>query len=205
MAAISLVECPACDMASQNGTGDSGLFQINAVHGYSVSWLADPANNAKAAFAVWSGAGGGTRGFQQWCVYPGGCGSDTPTKDANFSAALAMVQGASPADSGGNASVQPSGGSGGSSTLPFPILALAAMVVGAGIYMVDRIDPRAAWLLAFLILLTIAFKYPSFGGELSKVFTSVNNQQSGTNPGNAGVTSNVDTSSIPNIGFASHH
>jgi hypothetical protein len=79
--------------------------------------------------------------------------------------------------------------------MSFPILALAAVIVSAGIYVVDRADARAAWLLAFLILLTIAFKYPSFGGELTKLLGSTSappsNQQSGSEPANQTATSNV--------------
>jgi hypothetical protein len=111
-------------------------------------------------------------------------------------------------DPGGNAIVTPPGtdGGSGSTTLPFPVLALAAVIVGAGIYAVDRVDNRAAWLLAFLILLTIAFKYPSFGNELSTLLgASKSNQQNANAPttqGNTGNISNVVQQAIgvPNLG-----
>jgi len=61
MAAISLLECGNCDMSSVNKTGDSSLWQINSVHGYSVSWLSDPVNSAAAAYSVWK-----SQGFNAW-------------------------------------------------------------------------------------------------------------------------------------------
>lgn len=53
--------------------------------------------------------------------------------------------------------------------LGFPTLVLAAVIVSAGIYMVDQMSPKAAWLLAFLVLLGVAFGYRSFGDELVKL------------------------------------
>lgn len=94
MSAISMLECGNCDMSSVNKSGDSSLWQINAVHNYSVSWLADPVNSAKAAYSVWSGVGGGTSGFKQWCTYPGGCGGASPISWTQFGAVLTQVQNA---------------------------------------------------------------------------------------------------------------
>lgn len=53
--------------------------------------------------------------------------------------------------------------------LGFPTLVLAAVIVSAGIYVVDQMSPKAAWLLAFLVLLGVAFGYRSFGDEIVKL------------------------------------
>ena len=57
MAAISMFECGNCDMATYNKSGDSGLWQINRMHGYSLTEMADPVKNAAAAFAIWKSQG----------------------------------------------------------------------------------------------------------------------------------------------------
>lgn len=41
------------------------------------------------------------------------------------------------------------------------------MVVAAGIYALDQFSPTSAWLLTFLILMTIAFRYQDFAKQLS--------------------------------------
>lgn len=58
----------------------------------------------------------------------------------------------------------------GTSGVPFPILVLAMIIVGSGIFYVAQYDAKAGWLLALLILLAIGFAYPSFGSELGKLF-----------------------------------
>lgn len=50
--------------------------------------------------------------------------------------------------------------------LGFPTLVFAAMIVAAGIWVVSEMDNRAGWLLAFLVLLGVAFRYKSFGDEI---------------------------------------
>jgi hypothetical protein len=85
-AAISLLECGNCDMGTYNSTGDSGLWQINRMHGYSLTAMADPAANASAAYDVFK-----RQGFKAWCVYPGGCGGTSPTTWATFNAKIAQV------------------------------------------------------------------------------------------------------------------
>jgi len=90
MTAISLKECPvgSCgsDTASgvnSNGSRDYGIWQISSgtnnsrfTDPHHTPWgdITDPVNNAKAAFSLYKGAGGGEAGYRQWCTYPGGCG-----------------------------------------------------------------------------------------------------------------------------------
>lgn len=82
MTAISLAECANCDMSSgtpnNNGTTDNGLWQINSSHGWSGNYLADPLNNARAAYQVWK-----AQGFKGWCTYPGGCGGQPGVSNWN--------------------------------------------------------------------------------------------------------------------------
>lgn len=99
MAAISMLECGNCDMSSVNKTGDSSLWQINSVHGYSVAWLADPQNSANAAYAVWK-----AQGFNAWCTYPGGCGGASTTTWAQFQGLISQVA-ASIQSAGGPANI----------------------------------------------------------------------------------------------------
>jgi len=72
------------------------------------------------------------------------------------------------------------------------MLVLAAIVVGAGIYYVAQWDETAGWLLAGLILLGIAFAYPTFPGEISKIFGATSSAPSSPNAAQNGavVTSN---------------
>lgn len=95
MAAISLLECANCDMSlgtpNRNSAGvvtstDNGLWQINSSHGYSAAWLADPVNNAAAAYSIWKSGG-----FGAWCTYPGGCGGASKTTAQQWATALAQV------------------------------------------------------------------------------------------------------------------
>jgi len=58
----------------------------------------------------------------------------------------------------------------GAASIPFPMLVLAAIVVGAGIFYVSQYDSTSGWLLAGLILLAIAFAYPTMAGEIGKLF-----------------------------------
>jgi len=55
-------------------------------------------------------------------------------------------------------------------TPPFPLVMLAAVIVSAGIWLADEINPRAAWALALLVLLTVAFGYSHFGDQLVQIF-----------------------------------
>jgi len=71
----------------------------------------------------------------------------------------------------------------------FPLLALAAVIVGAGVFLVAEWDRRAGWALAFLLLLGIALRYPSFGAELVKLLGgSAPNQQNSAQGNPADVT-----------------
>jgi|SRR5215471_13809348 len=115
----------------------------------------------------------------------------------------------------GNAIVTPdasggaaSGASGGSfQTLGFPTVALAAVIVGAGIYIASQYDTKAGWLLAFIILLAIAFRYPSFGDEITKLLSApVSNQQTSSDVSTEGnaivpVTDQID---VPTINFSNN-
>lgn len=66
---------------------------------------------------------------------------------------------------------------------PFPMLIFAAMIVAAGIYAVDEAyNSRAAWLLAFLVMLTIAFRYQHFGDELIQMFGGSPKQETNPSP-----------------------
>lgn len=85
-AAISLMECGNCDMGAYNGTYDSGLWQINRSHGYSLSAMSDPAANASAAYDVFK-----RQGFKAWCVYPGGCNGKSTTTWGEFNTQVAKV------------------------------------------------------------------------------------------------------------------
>lgn len=58
------------------------------------------------------------------------------------------------------------------------MMVLATLVVGAGIYVVDQFDSRAAWLLAFLVLLGVAFGYKDFGNQLTSLLGGTPQQQS---------------------------
>lgn len=51
-----------------NGSTDTGLWQINSVHGYSQSWLKNPANNAKAMAKI---SKNGTD-WSPWVTYTSG-------------------------------------------------------------------------------------------------------------------------------------
>ena len=86
MSAISLLECANCDMGTYNSTGDSGLWQINKIHGYSLSSMSDPQLNANAAFAVYK-----RQGFNAWCTYPGGCGGASKTTWSQFNSLVNTV------------------------------------------------------------------------------------------------------------------
>jgi hypothetical protein len=63
--AISIAENrsgdPGAEHVNVDGSIDTGLWQINSVHGIPISQLKDPATNAKAAFKVWSDAGNSWR------------------------------------------------------------------------------------------------------------------------------------------------
>lgn len=71
--AISIAEDvsgdPAATHVNSNGSIDTGLWQINSVHGIPVSQLKDPTANAKAAFKIWSDAG---RSWSPWSTFKSG-------------------------------------------------------------------------------------------------------------------------------------
>lgn len=95
MTTISLYECGNCDMGVVNASGDVSLWQINQVHwprygGPDV--LVDPKMSARAAFGVWSGAGGGEAGFRQWHVYPNWNGAGAGIPQSQFDAKMAEVR-----------------------------------------------------------------------------------------------------------------
>lgn len=104
-------------------------------------------------------------------------------------------------DPGGNPIVPnpPEGGQ-------FPTLALAAVIVGAGVFLTAQYSARAAWLLAFIIMLGIALRYPTFADELTKLLGgSVSNQQTNATDAVAQATETVQTYvdqlSVPTIRF----
>jgi hypothetical protein len=66
-------------------------------------------------------------------------------------------------------------------SVPFPTLVFAGIIVAAGVWYVDSIDSRAGWGLAILIVLIIAFSYPSFDSELQLI---LQNLQGKTGAGN---------------------
>jgi hypothetical protein len=53
--------------------------------------------------------------------------------------------------------------------MSFPELALAGMIVAAGIFALDQFSPTSAWLLAVLVLMTVAFRYQAFSSELKNI------------------------------------
>lgn len=55
---------PKAHNDNSNGTIDTGIFQINSVHGYGEQWLQDPANNIKAARAIYE-----KQGLKAWATY----------------------------------------------------------------------------------------------------------------------------------------
>src|SRR5580765_5202737 len=95
MTTISLFECGNCDMSVPNATNDVGLWQINAVHWPTYGGpevLQNPPANARAAFGVWKGAGGGEAGFRQWHVYPNWDGAGGGISKTVFDAKMAEVR-----------------------------------------------------------------------------------------------------------------
>lgn len=100
MVAISMFECDNCNMELPNqpgGHGDVGLWQINEVHWPTYGGpdiLKNPVQNARAAYGVWKGVGGGEAGFRQWCTYPGGCGGASPITQAQFDLKMELARAA---------------------------------------------------------------------------------------------------------------
>ena len=88
--------------ANTNGSWDAGLWQINSIHGYSKEHLFNPANNAAAAFRVWSQAG---KSWRPWVVY--NTGRHLPYMARGKAAAVAtnggkvIVPGSPPPPNGG--------------------------------------------------------------------------------------------------------
>ena len=66
---------------------------------------------------------------------------------------------------GNNIVPTPSGG------VPFPMLALGAVVVGTGVYLVSQQSDMAGWVFVFLLLLAIAYAQRSFGSELNAILS----------------------------------
>lgn len=70
--AVSIAEDGSGDPTAQNhntnGSVDTGLWQINSIHGIPVSQLMDPQANANAAFKIWTDAG---NSWRPWSTYPG--------------------------------------------------------------------------------------------------------------------------------------
>jgi hypothetical protein len=70
MTAIALAESGGKTDAvnrNTNGSTDTGLWQINSIHGYSSSALMDPRTNARAAKAVFD-----KQGYTAWVVFKSG-------------------------------------------------------------------------------------------------------------------------------------
>ena len=69
--AVSIAENGAGDPSAQghntNGSVDTGLWQINSIHGIPTSQLMDPQANANAAFKIWKDAG---NSWRPWSTYP---------------------------------------------------------------------------------------------------------------------------------------
>lgn len=92
-----------------------------------------------------------------------------------------------------------------SETPQFPTIALAAVIVGVGVYAAYEYNKKVGWTLAFLILLGIALRYPSFADELTKLLGgTAGNQQTVVNPNPLGgasdkVSTYVDSLRIPTI------
>jgi len=71
--AISIAENiagdPTATHVNTDGSIDTGLWQINSVHGIPSSQLKDPTANAAAAFKIWSDAG---RSWSPWSTFKSG-------------------------------------------------------------------------------------------------------------------------------------
>lgn len=65
-AAESALDTEAFNDDNANGSTDTGLWQVNSVHGYPVRKLKQPLYNANAAFGIWLNAG---RSFRPWYAY----------------------------------------------------------------------------------------------------------------------------------------
>jgi hypothetical protein len=95
MTTISLFECGNCDMSVPSPSQDIGLWQINQVHWSTyggMEVLSNPPANARAAYGVWKGAGGGEAGFKQWHVYPNWDGAGGGISQSVFDAKMAEVR-----------------------------------------------------------------------------------------------------------------
>ncbi len=94
MVTISMFECGNCDMTKPSPSQDIGIWQINQVHWAKyggMEALAAPPTNARAAFGIFSGAGGNPAGFNQWHVYPNWNGAGAGTSPTVFAAKKAEV------------------------------------------------------------------------------------------------------------------
>jgi hypothetical protein len=58
---------PAATHTNSNGSIDTGLWQINSIHGIPVEQLKNPSANAAAAFKIWTDAG---NSWKPWSTYP---------------------------------------------------------------------------------------------------------------------------------------
>lgn len=172
MAAISMAECGNCDLSGINATGDTGLWQINRVHWGSsqpsssvFGNLADPLTNAKAAYAVWKGRGGGVSGFQAWCTYPGGCGGQPGVSNWNAlltssTVAAGQVDPSAPAQvvtPGSDTTTQPTGNVTGSVTAGTTVLEAPSLFGNQALgTMVAHLSSPGFWWAVLLFALGIA-------------------------------------------------
>lgn len=81
----------ALNTSNRNGTTDTGIFQINSVHS---SWtkgmdLTDPVQNAKAAFKIFSDAGGK---WTPWSTFNNGAAQKKLVQPASYTAAPTALQ-----------------------------------------------------------------------------------------------------------------
>jgi len=57
---------PKATNLNRNGSTDTGLFQINSIHGYETDYLLDVENNVKVAYEIYKKAG---NQFTPWVAY----------------------------------------------------------------------------------------------------------------------------------------
>lgn len=58
---------PHATNINRNGTKDTGIFQVNSVHGYNEEWLKNEDNNLKAARKIYE-----KQGLKAWYAYQNG-------------------------------------------------------------------------------------------------------------------------------------
>ena len=67
MAAESGCDPSAVNTANSDGSTDTGLLQINSIHGLDPETLIDPTENIRAAYRIYQ-----TQGLKAWSVYSNG-------------------------------------------------------------------------------------------------------------------------------------